>query len=974
MLLPLRVKTRRTAAFFTPINGFSSAQRRTDSKLKTMLVRPFFSSLRSRLIAASILVQAALLLVLLLNTSRIWTEMVHQVSEVRVQELSRLLSAAFTAPMASGDLAKASDLLDGIRSTEGIDYLVLLDSRQQIIAARGWDVSQPLPKPNTSSVGAQSDTVITHAATRIEQGGEALAELRFGISNVIMHDAARRLIWQSALGLAVGLLATVILMTMLGVWLTRHLYRILSAAETASQGHFEALAEPQGNDEVAQITRRFNEMARVIRDRVYALSQSEAKFHAIADHTYSAELWLNPEGKLVWVNASVERLTGYSVNECHLLPDFPLSLATPEERARLDGALRQALLEQSMQQDYEFRAVRRDGALFWASASWLPLFDNQGQYQGLRASLRDNSDMKDDRLALRKAVVELRQIQSLGQSYLQRAESERARMMALLAAMRFGVLFLDNDNRVVFFNPAFCELWGISSAELLSHRPVGQVLQQADNRPALGDILSIYLEELSLMEDRVDFGEITMNDGRIVVQNCYRVLDPKGETNGRMWVYEDVTQQRALAEHMVNLAERDALTGLYNRHRFQQELERMVSEADRRQQSMALIFFDLDEFKHVNDSFGHAVGDELLKSIAREISKQVRRHEVLSRLGGDEFAVLLPESGEFEVSKLAERIVSSIAQIQFNTGTHMIRPRTSVGVALYPLHADNAEDLVAHADSAMYQAKAAGKGTWRLYHPDADHSRNELTRLSWKERIMDALEHDGFELHFQGIYHCHDKSLAHLEALVRMKDADSPGGVIMPGHFIPHAEKSGKILELDRWVIHKVIQQLANFPSCPSIAVNVSGRSFDDPELPAYIDNLLKQYRVQPKRLLVELIETSAVSDMTDAQRFIDALRATGCVVCLDDVGVGFASFAYLKQLKADVLKIDGLFIRDLQNDHDSQVFVRGMVSIAHDLGKTTIAEFVENEAIFKMLVEFGVDQVQGYWLDKPQRDHPGLR
>ncbi|WP_410499423.1 EAL domain-containing protein [Chitinibacter sp. S2-10] len=909
-----------------------------------------------------------------MNTSRIWSEMVQQVTAARVQELSRLLSTSFSLPLLSGDLAKASDMLDGIRTSDGLDYLVLLNPKQQIIAARGWDVAQPMPALTHPEQMGLLDLTLIHGSTKIEYAGEFLGELRFGISNQAIYDAAKRLFWQTGLMLLTGLLTTIVLMTMLGSWLTRHLYRIISAAELASQGHYETLTEPSGYDEVALITHRFNEMARVIRDRVQALLQSEAKFHAIADHTYSTELWLSPAGKLLWVNASVERMTGYSVNECQLLPDFPLSLATPEERTRLELALKQALLEHGTQPDYEFRAVRRDGTLFWAAMSWLPLVDAQGQFLGVRASIRDNSEMKDDRLTLRKAVVELRQIQSLGQSYLQRAESERARMLALLAAMRFGVLFLDNENRVVFFNPAFCELWGVGSADLANHRPIGQVLQQAKNRPQLGDILSIYLEELSLIEERVDFGEVTMNDGRIVTQNCYRVLDQKGSTNGRLWVYEDVTHQRMLAERMVNLAERDALTGLYNRHRFQQELERMVSEADRRQQTMALVFFDLDEFKHVNDSFGHAVGDELLKTIAQEINKQVRRHEVFSRLGGDEFAILLPECSEQEVSKLADRVVNTISQIQFMAGTHPMRPSSSVGVALYPLHAENSTELVAHADSAMYQAKAAGKGTWRLYRPDADHSKSEMSRLSWKERIVDALEHDGFELHFQGIYHCHDKSLAHLEALVRMKDSAAPDGVIMPNQFIPHAEKTGKILDLDRWVIQKVIHLLATYPDCPSIAVNVSGRSFDDPQLPHYIQSQLMRLNVSPSRLLVELTETSAVSDMSDAQRFIDALRATGCVVCLDDFGVGFASFAYLKQLKADVLKIDGLFIRDLKNDTDSQIFVRGMVSMAHDLGKITIAEFVENEEIFKMLIEFGVDQVQGYWLDKPQRDHPGLR
>jgi len=180
-------------------------------------------------------------------------------------------------------------------------------------------------------------------------------------------------------------------------------------------------------------------------------------------------------------------------------------------------------------------------------------------------------------------------------------------------------------------------------------------------------------------------------------------------------------------------------------------------------------------------------------------------------------------------------------------------------------------------------------------------------------------------------------------------------------------------MEIDRWVITRAIELLGRNPGVPSIAVNISGRSLDEPELPEFINRLLMRNRVSPHRLLVELTETSAVSDMRDAQRFIDALRATGCTVCLDDFGNGFASFAYLKQLKADVLKIDGLFIRDLPNDRDSQIFVRGMVAMARDMGKTTIAEFVENEQIFNMLGELGIDQVQGYYLDRPQRDHPSL-
>lgn len=933
---------------------------------------PIPGSLRARLIVAGILVQCVVLAFLLFNTSRIWNDMVAHNTDVRVNELSQLLQAALATPIANGDMAHTSDLLDALRGPEGIDYLVLLDKHHHITAARGWDVSQPLPAP-TPPAAWQDLPPLIHVAVPIKYGNETLGTLRFGLSGQDTRDGIQKLILQNSLSMIFGMIVSAVLMALLGYWLTRHLYRLITAVETASRGQLSEIPVQAGSDEVARLTSRFNDMTVSIRANMLSLQLSEARYKAIAECTYGVELWLDPDGRLAWVNASVTPLTGYSVNECMMLGDFPFTLAMAEERGRLVQTLQAALKQPTSEADFEFRAVRRDGSLFWAALAWQPLRNAQGEYQGLRLSLRDNSALKEDRLALKKAVQELRQLQALGDSYLHRAEQERARLTALLAAMRFGVLFVDEHNRIVFYNPAFSDLWGLDALGNLDGKPIGQILQQADNRPDLGDLVIHYLEEIAPGEDRVDYGELTMHDGRAVTQQCYRVAGQHNHA-GKMWVYEDVTQQRQMAERMINLAERDALTGLYNRHRFQQELERMVSEADRRQTAMALLFFDLDEFKYVNDTFGHAVGDELLKTIAKEIGLQVRRHEVLSRLGGDEFAILVPDCNEFEVGKLAERIAGAVLQIQFAVDGHQLRPSSSVGVAMFPQHATTPGELVAHADSAMYQAKAAGKATWRMYRPDADVSRSAFNRLSWKDRIMQALESDGFELHYQGIYDVNTRELEHLEALVRMKDVQNPGGVIMPGHFIPHAEKTGKIVDIDRWVIKRTVELLAARPDIPSVAINVSGRSFDEPALPEFIGSLLRLHCVDPRRLLVELTETAAVSDMRDAQRFIDALRATGCTVCLDDFGNGFASFAYLKQLKADVLKIDGFFIRDLPHDHDSQVFVRGIVAMARDMGKTTIAEFVENEAIYNMLVDIGVDLVQGYYLDKPTRDHPALR
>ena len=575
--------------------------------------------------------------------------------------------------------------------------------------------------------------------------------------------------------------------------------------------------------------------------------------------------------------------------------------------------------------------------------------------------------------AVRSRVAALEEAEKLQRSYLAQAENEHARLAALLSAMNLGILFVGADNRVIYYNPAFLRIWVIPESANLIGKPTTEVLSCSANVLARPDHFSRHLLEVTQTHEISDSFEIQMADGRAVTQLTYPVHDKEGRLIGRLWIYEDITRERQTAEQLIYLAERDFLTGLYNRHRFQEELGKMTADSDRRGSPGALLFFDLDEFKYVNDTFGHSAGDAMLIRVAGEVGALTRRNETFSRLGGDEFAILLPETGEREACALAERVVRAVAQIPFHFEGKNLRLTTSLGVALYPEHAENTEDLVAHADIAMYQSKDAGKNTWRVYRPDLDMSRAMVTRLSWNERIGHALENGLLRLHFQGVCRARDGGLSHLEALVRMVDAENPGQIIMPGHFIPFAEKSGKIQEIDRWVIRTSIELLASSPDIPPIAVNISGRSFDDPTLPRHIAEQLAHYQVKPRRLLVELTETAAVSDLHDAQRFIEALRQTGCTVCLDDFGTGFSSFAYLKHLDADILKIDGLFIRNLSNDHDNQLFVKAIVDVARGMRKTTVAEFVEDGETLEMLKRFGVDLVQGYHLDRPRADHPAI-
>lgn len=570
-------------------------------------------------------------------------------------------------------------------------------------------------------------------------------------------------------------------------------------------------------------------------------------------------------------------------------------------------------------------------------------------------------------------VLELRAGEAARRRYLTGLEEEHARLLALLGAMDLGILFVTADKQVQYCNRTFLRIWQMDESVNLVGRAVGEVLGDSGVEIVQPEHFSSHLREVLGSHETPTSYEIATGDGRVIVQTAYPVRDAEGRFIGQLWIHEDVTRERQTAEQLVYLAERDALTGLFNRRRFEDELGRFIQESQRRHRHGALLFFDLDEFKHINDTFGHRAGDAVLIRVASEVGALTRRNELLCRLGGDEFAVLMPDARQEEAEHLAERIVRAIALIPFRIDGQNLRLTSSLGIALYPQGSAKAEELVAHADAAMYQAKESGKNAWKLYQSGRDTSRKMITRLGWNDRIARALEQGLFQLHYQGVYHADSGTVSHLEVLIRMVDLDDPSQLIMPGQFIAYAEKSGKIVDIDRWVVRASIEQLAANPAMPPLAVNISGRSFDQTSFPHYIAEMLNMHGVEPRRLLVELTETSAVSDLQDAECFIEALRQTGCQTCLDDFGAGFASFAYLKHLKVDLLKIDGLFIRDLPKDSDNQIFVRAIVDVARALGKRTVAEFVEDEQTLEMVRALGVDLVQGYHLDRPRADHPAL-
>ena len=915
-------------------------------------------SLGTRFFIAILLVQTSLLVLLAFNSGQMSDRAVRSQIKYRVADTGHLFSIALAVPLAQRDLATVRDAVEEAAHNDDLAYLIVRDRT-------GGTVAQ-FDQRAGKAIGAAATI---DGKTPVMLAGRQYGELEYGLFADAIAAARHEVMLKSGVLAALAIAVSGLFLWLARRWLARRFGLLADASERIASGDYQAQVPLRGEIETDRLASAFNRMAAAVQEQVQRLTASEARFAAIADYTYDLEFWLSPEGVLLWVNPSVERLFGYRVADCMQMHDFPLGLVHPDERPAAEMQLRDAL-KGGHDSGYLFRALHCDGSTFWGVANWLPIFDAQSQYIGLRASVHNINALKEAEEKLRNTVLDLRLSENMQARYLDDSEQERARLVALLSAMNLGILFVGADGKVIYHNPTFTRMWAIDERQFLVGLHVTDVLAKSTNQLSRPDHFSRHL--LSVMETREmsDSFEIQLTDGRLITELDYPVRDKDGRFIGHLWIYEDVTHERQTAEQLVYLAERDPLTGLFNRHRFQVELSRVMEESDRHKVQCAVMFFDLDEFKEINDNFGHRAGDALLMRVAGEVGALVRGNEVFARLGGDEFAILLSgvESGMAEI--LAERVVRAVGQIPLRYEGRNLRVTASLGIAFYPAQSENADDLVAKADTAMYQAKQAGKNTWRVFREDSQSAKMTMERLTWNERISRALEQGLLRLHFQGVYHTRDRQLSHYEALVRMVDEREPGTLIMPAGFISVAEKSGRIVEIDRWVVNEAIGMLAHNPDMPGIAINISARSFAEPGLPQYINERLQEHQVLPWRLMVELTETAAVSDMHDAQRLIEALRQMGCGVCLDDFGTGFSSFAYLKHLHADTIKIDGMFIRDLHLDTDNQVFVKAIVDIAQGMGKTVVAEYVENEKVFDMLSQFGVDMVQGYLLHMPS-EHP---
>ncbi len=527
-----------------------------------------------------------------------------------------------------------------------------------------------------------------------------------------------------------------------------------------------------------------------------------------------------------------------------------------------------------------------------------------------------------------------------------------------------GMAVADLDGRFLEVNQALCTITGYAPEDLTG--TTFSAITHPGDLPADFEVMRALVG--GEVSSQVDEKRYLRPDGTTVwvARSVTLVRDADGAPLHFLDQVQDITERRRFESELRHLADHDPLTGLFNRRRFEQELDRHVAEVARYGPRGALLVLDLDHFKYVNDALGHHAGDALILSVAALLQDRLRDSDTIARLGGDEFAVLLPSADRREAEHVAGTLVEAVREeATVLAGDRRRRVTTSVGIAPFGRSDLDGEELLIEADLAMYEAKEAGRDRYAVVSPTAQRPQRIRERVSWLERLRSALDDERFVLHAQPIRDLRTGEIGQHELLLRMLGDNDE--LIGPAAFLPLAERFGLAPEVDRWVVGQAIELLAGDRSgTVALEINLSGPSLNDTGLLRLIETEMANARVDPRRLIFEITETAAVANIPLARRFAERLTELGCRFALDDFGAGFGSFYYLKHLPFDYLKIDGEFVSGCLGNKTDQLVIEAVVRIARGLGKETIAEFVSDPQLEAFVRSQGVDHAQGFHIGRP--------
>ena len=614
-------------------------------------------------------------------------------------------------------------------------------------------------------------------------------------------------------------------------------------------------------------------------------------------------------------------------------------------------------------ENYDLRAERHSddelGALTSVFNEMLEKVQQRDQY--LAALVKERTQQLENKNSELLEEIEIRNVM------FKKLEESEARFESSFNQYAIGMLLLNNEQQIMQANDAFYNMMEYEEGQLLG-KSLFQLVDPEDefvNHDFYDRLVDDEIQHYQLEQ------QFIKNTGAVL----WGLLDVSAVRQDGKFVHamaqiQDVTEAKELSTQLSYQASHDPLTDLINRREFEEQLKHLLQYKPQvnRDFEHALLYIDLDQFKVINDTCGHTAGDELLRQVAALMNRIVRQTDTLARLGGDEFGVLMRFCQPEQSQRLAELLREAIEEFRFAWQGQTFNIGASIGITSIDNATNTTTEIMKRADAACYMAKESGRNRIHFFH-DADETLAQRQgEMQWVSRINGALEEDRFHLYAQAIMNIESKQNSHYEMLVRMEDEE--GKIFPPGAFLPAAERYNLISKLDRWVINKSLGWLAEQSRISTnsfvVSINISGLSFNEKGFTDYVLRLLQKYQVRNERVCFEITETAAIANLSSVTDFINKLKQQGCLFALDDFGSGMSSFAYLKNLAVDYLKIDGMFVKDILDDPIDFEMVKSINEIGHVMGKKTIAEFVENDEILAMLEHIGVDYAQGFGIGMP--------
>ena len=678
------------------------------------------------------------------------------------------------------------------------------------------------------------------------------------------------------------------------------------------------------------------------------LAEAETRYRELVEQipavTYVAEF--DEVGTMRYVSPQIESLLGRRPEEFVADPGLWTAVIHPDDRRRVVEETARVFRE-GLEFDCEFRMIAADGRELHVWERDTIVRDDDGRPAFTQGVLLDIT-------SLRKAETALREERDRAQTYLDVAGTL--------------IVVLDPEERVVLLNRAGHELLGYGDGELIGRNWYDVCVPAAEREQRRAAFAAMIRGELE-PDAESNENEVLTRDGQVRLVTWHNTLlrGEDGSVTATLSSGIDVTERRRAEEQIAHLAFHDTLTGLPNRALLHEHLELALARAQRSEDSVALLYLDLDDFKLVNDSFGHAAGDELLHQVAARLGRRRRASDLLARHGGDEFLLLIADIERDPVhvaTAAAEGLLSAVSE-PFVLGGAEFHLGASIGISVYPHDAPDADTLLRHADQAMYQAKSAGRGHVRPY--SAADDAQPIERLSMTSRLRRAIAQDEFILHWQPILSPADGALHALEALVRWEDPQR--GRVPPLEFIPIAEETGIIDRVGEWVAEAICRQRLAWQAeglDPIVTLNASPRELRRPDFAERLLERVARHGLDPSRMIVEITETAAMREQARIEPLLGQLAAGGIRVAIDDFGAGYSSLSRLRELPVHMLKVERQFLTDVPEREDASAVVTAILDLGAALGMDVVVEGIETEAQRAFLVERGCRLAQGFLLGRP--------